>query len=99
MNKLLPIFLLLVFGCSDDELEACNELVDVLNEAQTTWEDVEADYEIYGVYEDGAAELCTSYFNGVKALIEEGCPNDLGTFQGWTTAQIDSVSAIQCDLD
>ena len=28
-----------------------------------------SDYEINGVYVDGAAELCTSYFNGVKALI------------------------------
>tara|TARA_Y100000590_G_C15325204_1_gene865495 strand:- start:393 stop:695 length:303 start_codon:yes stop_codon:yes gene_type:complete len=100
MKKLLPIILLVIFACSDDEdLEACNELVSSLNEAQTTWQDVEATYELTGEYVDGATDLCTAYFDGIKLLIVEGCPNDLGTWQGYTAAQIDSTSAVECDLD
>ena len=103
MKKLLPLLLLplLVFiACSDDDdiVDACNELVTALNEAQTAWVAVEEAYQSSGEYADGAADLCNAYYDGIKLLIEGGCPNDLGDFEGWTTTQVDEAKAIQCDI-
>tara|TARA_B100001964_G_scaffold120201_1_gene133561 strand:- start:215 stop:538 length:324 start_codon:yes stop_codon:yes gene_type:complete len=102
MKNISPLLLpLLVFiACSDDDekVDACNTVVDSLNEAQTAWVAVDSAYQSSGEYVDGAADLCNDYYDALILIIEEDCPNDLGPYEGWTTAQVEETKAIVCDL-
>ena len=104
MKKLLQIFLLPIFvfiACGDEEednLAECNDLVSALNSAQDAWVDVEAAYILTGEYVDGARDLCDAYFEGIIALIEADCPNDLGDYDGWTVAQVEAEKDNECDM-
>ena len=103
MKKILPLLLLSLFvfiACSDDDekVDACNDLVTSLNEAQTTWESVADYFEENGEYPEGAAETCIAYYDGVILLIEESCSNDLGPFEDMTKSDVESLQATACDI-
>ena len=104
MKKLFPIFLLPIFvfiACGEEEednLAECNDLISTLNSAQETWVAVEADYILTGEYVDGARDLCDAYFEGIIALIEADCPNDLGDYDGWTVAEVEAEKENECDM-
>ena len=94
----LPLFMFMACGDDDDDddAQACNDLVDQLNSALDVYADAELVYSETGEWPDGITDLCNAYYDGVIALINEGCENDLGSFEGMTAAQVAAEKSVEC---